>query len=43
MEQFIIQGGHPLSGTVNPSGNKNAAFPVLAACLLRVALSCSGC
>ena len=34
MEQFIIQGGHPLSGTVNPSGNKNAAFPVLAACLL---------
>jgi UDP-N-acetylglucosamine 1-carboxyvinyltransferase len=34
MEQLIIEGGHPLSGTIRPSGNKNAAFPVLAACLL---------
>ena len=34
MEQFIIQGGHTLSGVVRPSGNKNAAFPVLAASLL---------
>ncbi|MBN1318930.1 MAG: UDP-N-acetylglucosamine 1-carboxyvinyltransferase [Anaerolineales bacterium] len=34
MEQFIIQGGFPLNGTIKPGGNKNAAFPVLAACLL---------
>jgi len=34
MEQFIIEGGHPLSGTIKPSGNKNSAFPVLAASLL---------
>lgn len=34
IEQFVIEGGRPLSGTVRPSGNKNAAFPVLAACLL---------
>lgn len=34
MEQYVIQGGHSLSGTVEPSGNKNAAFPVLAASLL---------
>ena len=34
MEKFVIEGGHPLSGTVVPSGNKNAALPLLAACLL---------
>jgi UDP-N-acetylglucosamine 1-carboxyvinyltransferase len=34
MDKFIIEGGHPLSGTVTPSGNKNAALPLLAACLL---------
>jgi len=34
MEKFVIEGGHPLSGTVTPSGNKNAALPLLAACLL---------
>jgi UDP-N-acetylglucosamine 1-carboxyvinyltransferase len=34
MAQFIIQGGAPLSGEVTPSGNKNAALPLLAACLL---------
>ncbi|RLC54799.1 MAG: UDP-N-acetylglucosamine 1-carboxyvinyltransferase [Chloroflexota bacterium] len=34
MEKFIIEGGHPLSGTVTASGNKNAALPLLAACLL---------
>ena len=34
MEQFVIEGGHPLSGTVTPSGNKNAALTVLAATLL---------
>jgi len=34
MEKFIIEGGYPLSGIVTPSGNKNAALPLLAACLL---------
>jgi UDP-N-acetylglucosamine 1-carboxyvinyltransferase len=34
MEKFIIEGGSPLSGTVIPAGNKNAALPVLAATLL---------
>ncbi len=34
MEKFIIQGGIPLSGEITPSGNKNAALPLLAACLL---------
>ncbi len=34
MEKFIIQGGIPLSGEVTPAGNKNAALPLLAACLL---------
>ena len=34
MERFIIEGGVPLSGKVRPSGNKNAALPILAASLL---------
>ena len=34
MEKFIIQGGMPLSGEIVPAGNKNAALPILAACLL---------
>ena len=34
MEKFVIQGGMPLNGTVVPSGNKNAALPILAATLL---------
>src|ERR671910_1298640 len=34
MEKFIIQGGVPLSGEIIPAGNKNAALPILAACLL---------
>jgi UDP-N-acetylglucosamine 1-carboxyvinyltransferase len=34
MEQFVIEGGVPLNGTVTPAGNKNAALPLLAACLL---------
>jgi UDP-N-acetylglucosamine 1-carboxyvinyltransferase len=34
MDKFIIDGGHPLKGEVTPSGNKNAALPLLAACLL---------
>jgi UDP-N-acetylglucosamine 1-carboxyvinyltransferase len=34
MEKFVIQGGMPLSGEVTAAGNKNAALPILAACLL---------
>jgi UDP-N-acetylglucosamine 1-carboxyvinyltransferase len=34
MESFVIKGGQPLSGTIRPSGNKNAALPVVAASLL---------
>jgi len=34
MAKLIIDGGYPLSGEVVPSGNKNAALPLLAACLL---------
>src|SRR5215216_5870889 len=34
MDKFVIEGGFPLSGTVVPAGNKNAALPALAACLL---------
>jgi UDP-N-acetylglucosamine 1-carboxyvinyltransferase len=34
MEQFVIEGGHKLSGTIEASGNKNAALKLIAACLL---------
>jgi UDP-N-acetylglucosamine 1-carboxyvinyltransferase len=34
MDKLIIQGGYPLNGEVTPSGNKNAALPLMAACLL---------
>jgi len=34
MDEFIIEGGVPLRGEVTPSGNKNAALPLLAACIL---------
>ncbi|MDX1378256.1 MAG: UDP-N-acetylglucosamine 1-carboxyvinyltransferase, partial [Anaerolineales bacterium] len=34
MEKFLIEGGVPLNGEVIPAGNKNAALPLLAACLL---------
>ncbi|GAA5343645.1 MAG: UDP-N-acetylglucosamine 1-carboxyvinyltransferase [Anaerolineaceae bacterium] len=34
MDKFIIHGGKPLTGTMVPSGNKNAALPLMAACLL---------
>lgn len=34
MEKFIIQGMQPLFGQITPSGNKNAALPMMAACLL---------
>jgi UDP-N-acetylglucosamine 1-carboxyvinyltransferase len=31
---YVVEGGHRLSGTVRPAGNKNAALPILAATLL---------
>ena len=34
MTTFIIHGGRPISGDYTPAGNKNAALPALAACLL---------
>ena len=34
MEKFVIEGGVPLSGTIVPAGNKNAALPLLACGLL---------
>jgi UDP-N-acetylglucosamine 1-carboxyvinyltransferase len=34
MNAFAIEGGHPLHGEFTPSGNKNAALPLLTACLL---------
>src|SRR4030043_102574 len=34
MEEFVIEGGTPLQGEVTPAGNKNAALPLLAACIL---------
>ena len=33
-DRLVIRGGRALSGTIVPSGNKNAALPILAACLL---------
>jgi UDP-N-acetylglucosamine 1-carboxyvinyltransferase len=34
MEAFVIEGGRPLSGVIRAAGNKNAALPIIAACLL---------
>src|SRR5215510_5291307 len=34
MSTLLIEGGHRLSGSVDVEGNKNAALPLLAACLL---------
>jgi UDP-N-acetylglucosamine 1-carboxyvinyltransferase len=34
MPSFLIEGGHRLQGEVTPSGNKNAALPLLTASLL---------
>jgi UDP-N-acetylglucosamine 1-carboxyvinyltransferase len=34
MSTLLIEGGQPLSGSVEVEGNKNAALPLLAACLL---------
>ncbi len=32
--QYVVEGGRKLSGTIRPSGNKNAALPIVAAALL---------
>lgn len=32
--QFLVEGGRRLAGTIHPSGNKNAALPIIAAALL---------
>jgi DNA-binding IclR family transcriptional regulator len=29
MPKFVVEGGRPLSGTIRPAGNKNAALPIL--------------
>ncbi len=34
MDEFVIDGGVPLTGEITPAGNKNAALPLLAACIL---------
>lgn len=34
MDKFIIEGGTPLKGTIQISGSKNAALPIIAAALL---------
>lgn len=33
-QQFVIQGGYPIAGTMRSYGNKNAALPIVAGCLL---------
>lgn len=32
--QFIVEGGRPLAGSIRPTGNKNAALPIVCAALL---------
>ncbi|HEX9885908.1 MAG TPA: hypothetical protein VGA70_05445, partial [Longimicrobiales bacterium] len=34
MSTFVVEGGHPLSGSIRPAGNKNAALPCLCAAVL---------
>lgn len=34
MAQLLIEGGHSLSGTLRPAGNKNAAMPMMCAAVL---------
>lgn len=34
MDQYRIEGGHPITGTIRASGNKNAALPCIAAAIL---------
>jgi len=42
MDRFVIDGGTPLSGTVDVGGSKNASLPILAACLLADGVSSVG-
>jgi UDP-N-acetylglucosamine 1-carboxyvinyltransferase len=32
--KYVVEGGHSLSGSIEPAGNKNAALPIIAAALL---------
>src|SRR5437660_320208 len=32
--QFVVEGGRTLKGSIRPSGNKNAALPIVAAALI---------
>lgn len=34
MPSFLVEGRHPLSGSIRPAGNKNAALPCISAALL---------
>lgn len=34
MEKLVIEGGRPLTGTIRIQGAKNAALPILAACIM---------
>jgi len=34
MHKYVIDGGYPLTGRIRANGNKNAALPCVAACLL---------
>jgi UDP-N-acetylglucosamine 1-carboxyvinyltransferase len=34
IEAFVIEGARPLNGVIRAAGNKNAALPIVAACLL---------
>src|SRR5688572_7430301 len=34
MATFIVDGGQPLSGSIRPAGNKNAALPAICAAVL---------
>ena len=34
MDKIVIEGGHRLQGSVRINGAKNAALPIMAACLL---------
>ena len=38
---YVIHGGRPIRGEVVPGGNKNAALPLLAACLLSSEHACT--
>lgn len=34
MDKLVIEGGHPLAGSIDVSGSKNAALPILFGCIL---------